>query len=112
MERPEALGFLFPKEPGSVRHSMGGGPIRRSHDVTSQAGPEESDRLRLLAACQEFEAIFIQEMLKHMRRTIPESSQSRDSLLYRSLFDEELSRVLSSRGLGLKEMMLELLEKG
>lgn len=111
MERPEGLGFLFPTEPGSVKPSTGGGPMG-SHDVTSRVGPEELDRLRLWAACQEFEAIFIQEMLKQMRKTIPESSQSRDSLLYRSLFDEELSMVLSSRGLGLKEMMLELMEKG
>lgn len=65
---------------------------------------------RLAGACEEFEAIFIEQMLKAMRRTV-NSSESRQEAIYRSLFDEEVSRVLAKRGLGLKELLLGNLQQ-
>lgn len=68
------------------------------------------ERERLARVCEEFEAIFIEQMLKAMRRTVG-SSESRQEAIYRSLFDEEVSRVLAKRGLGLRELLLGNLEQ-
>lgn len=80
----------------------------------TQTGPKGeapgSARERLAGACEEFEAIFIEQMLKAMRRTVG-SSESRQEAIYRSLFDEEVSRVLAKRGLGLKELLLGHLDQ-
>ncbi len=70
----------------------------------------EWERERLAGACEEFEAIFIEQMLKAMRRTV-NSSESRQEAIYRSLFDEEVSRVLAKRGFGLKELLLGNLQQ-
>ncbi len=78
--------------------------------ASGRASGEQEEREKLARACEEFEAIFIQQMLKAMRRTAL-CSESRQEEIYRSLFDEEVSRVLARRGLGLKELLLGHLEE-
>jgi Rod binding domain-containing protein len=62
------------------------------------------DKEKLKKACTEFEAVFINQLLQFMRRTVPSSSpgilgSGKD--VYQSLFDQELSKSMAKRG-GLK----------
>lgn len=59
------------------------------------------DERKLERVCLEFEAIFINQMLKAMRKTIPQSGflkkeAGRD--LFESLFDSEISKIISLKG--------------
>ncbi|KJR43609.1 flagellar rod assembly protein/muramidase FlgJ [Candidatus Magnetoovum chiemensis] len=59
---------------------------------------------------QEIEALFINEMLKEMRKsngTIFGKGLGAD--IYMGMFDTELSRVMAERGIGLKEMIVNQL---
>ncbi|MCC5909637.1 MAG: rod-binding protein [Clostridiaceae bacterium] len=73
------------------------------------------DSKKLKAACQEFEAIFLNMMLKQMRSTIPdggltEKSYARD--IYESLQDEEMSKEMSKTGgIGLAQQLYKQLSK-
>lgn len=76
-------------------------------------GPEKAGvsraQERLKEACKGFEALFINEMLKSMRRTIPKSGLLDGGVqgrIYESMFDEAVSRALSERGaLGIADML-------
>lgn len=77
--------------------------IRRIGDLSSgsKAGREGVDPEKLKKACTEFEAIFIQEILKFMRQTIPVSSLSGSATgkeIYQSLLDQELGKNLAQKG--------------
>lgn len=63
---------------------------------------------RLEGVCREFEAIFLQELLKVMRRTVVES-QGTSKAIYQGLMDQELARLMAKRGIGLAELMLQRL---
>lgn len=110
MEGYDGLGSLLWRHQNYPNSSLGEGAKAKAYSPT-QSGDGAWEKERLIKACQEFEAIFIQEVMKNMRRTVPESSRSREGTLYRDLFDEEVSRALSVRGLGLKELMLRLLDR-
>lgn len=69
----------------------------------------ERDRQSLRQSCREFEAIYIQEMYKAMRKTVPdgglfEKDMSND--LYRDLMDAELAKsTAAGKGTGIGEAM-------
>jgi flagellar protein FlgJ len=63
----------------------------------------------LRQACEEFEALFFQEILKGLRRTIPEG-HSRARSMYQDLLDEQMARLCARRGVGLGELLLSRLE--
>ena len=71
--------------------------------------PPSKDELRLKKACQGFESMFIQEMLKSMRKTIPESGLLEGGVrqkIYESMYDEAVSNALSERSaLGIADML-------
>jgi Rod binding domain-containing protein len=70
-----------------------------------------SDPAAVKAAARELESVFAYEMIKAMRATTGLSKESGlGADTYRSMFDMELARVVSERGLGLQEMMLKGLE--
>jgi len=74
----------------------------------------KADDTRLREASNEFEAIFIQQMLKTMRKTSLESNfikKSEGEKIFRSMLDEQYS-ILSakSRRLGLGEMIYQQLK--
>jgi flagellar protein FlgJ len=71
-------------------------------------GRNELQRLR--KACEEFEALFIQELLKGLRRTTFETLRGPRSI-YQSMMDEEVARVCARRGLGLAELLLSRLKR-
>lgn len=99
----------FPEQGTALSSRWGATAAARAVEGGRSKAPD-AERERLAGACEEFEAIFIEQMLKAMRRTV-NSSESRQEAIYRSLFDEEVSRVLAKRGLGLKELLLGSLEQ-
>lgn len=71
---------------------------------------------QLRAACQDFEAIFINQLLTQMRASIPKGGlfpESQAEEIYRGMLDEEYSKVMSrsGSGLGLGEMLYRQLKK-
>ena len=70
---------------------------------TGQAGLE--------AAARQFEALFLNMMLKSMREATPKDSlmDSEQSRLYISMLDQQLSQSMAARGVGLAEVMMRQL---
>ena len=67
----------------------------------SKPGAAGDDKEKLKKACTEFEALFIQEILKFMRQTIPQSgltSPGAGKEVYQSLLDQEMSKSLAKKG--------------
>ena len=73
--------------------------------------PDTKDNKKLLNACQEFEAIFVKQLLKEMRKTVPKDGvipENNESSLYKSMFDDEIANNISKQGsLGLAESLYE-----
>ncbi len=71
-------------------------------EVTGSPAPGPgSERFRLHAATVDFEAVFIQEMLKVMRSTVPEGGLldgGRGEEMFTAMLDEHVSRVAAERG--------------
>ena len=63
----------------------------------------------LKRACQGFEAIFIEMMLKEMRRSVPKGGLFPDTIqkdIYTSLFDQQVAREMAEgKGIGLSDML-------
>ena len=74
-------------------------------------GVKNINEAKLKKACEDFESIFISQMLKEMRKSIPKSGlldggDRQD--MYISLFDEELSKSLAKRGgIGLGKILYQ-----
>ncbi len=66
----------------------------------------------LKGAAKQFEAVFIQSMLKSMRDAIPKSDlfASSQSKLYQSMMDQQWSQTLSERGMGLADKLVAWME--
>lgn len=85
--------------------------------LLAKARGEEDDR-KLREACEEIEAIFIHQMLRQMRATVPSGgllSESNAAKIYRDMLDEEYSRIMahSPTNMGLAEMLYkQLAEEG
>lgn len=63
-------------------------------------------------AAKQFEALFLQHMLKQMRAGLPESDllHSQQSDMYQSLMDKQWAQTLSERGIGLADMLTAQLQ--
>lgn len=75
----------------------------------------EKDDKKLMEACQEMEAVFVQELFKQMRATVPENEfipEGTASKIYQSMLDKEysLQAAKSHNSLGLAEMLYEQLK--
>jgi len=75
----------------------------------------DAEKSKLKEACRQFEAIFIEYMLKTMRKSIPKSSlfkREHAEQIYTSLFDEKVAeKVAEAKGLGLADMLYKELSK-
>jgi flagellar protein FlgJ len=62
-------------------------------------------------AAQQFEALFLQTLLKSMRDATPQDGlmDSEQTRMYTSMLDQQLAQSLSARGTGLAELMLRQL---
>jgi peptidoglycan hydrolase FlgJ len=77
----------------------------------AQAGNEE-----LRSAAQDFEALFVRQLLATMRRSVPEGNsdmKGTGSEIYESMLDAEFANHIakSGRGLGLADMLMRQFEK-
>ncbi len=80
--------------------------LRTAARKTGQAGLE--------AAARQFEALFLNMMLKSMREATPKDNlmDSEQSRLYISMLDQQLSQSMAARGVGLAEIMMRQLRHG
>ncbi len=73
------------------------------------------DPEKLRGATQQFEAVFIQQIFKEMRNTIPNDGllqRGNAEDVFNQLQDAEVAKVMSERGgIGLSELMLQELLK-
>ncbi len=73
------------------------------------SGDKKLNQEKLKKACTEFEALFISQMLKSMRQTVPQTGFLAKGLgndVYQGLMDQELSQKLSqNKGLGLGKVI-------
>lgn len=72
-------------------------------------GQDRSGQLQ--AAAEQFEALFLHQVMKSMREATPRSDlmDSSATRFYESMFDQQLSSHLSGRGLGLAEQLVQQL---
>ncbi len=91
-------------------------PLKPFHSGGKETvtGLKARDPEKLKKACQGVESIFLNMMLKEMRKAIPKSGLFSDSLqkdIYTSLFDQQVAREVaeSGRGIGLSQMLFEQL---
>ena len=79
------------------------------------ASPESAARdLKLRRACRDFESIFLFNLFKEMRRTVPKSvfmPPAPGKETYQMMFDQKVAEELSNRGegIGLQKILYEQL---
>lgn len=92
---------------------------KKTEKVESLKSPLNKNDLKkeqeLKEACAGFEAVFLQEMMKSMRDTLPGDALFEDSNgmnIYKSMYDQYLSDQLSkgSNSIGLKEFLYKELK--
>ena len=76
----------------------------------SHANPEAA----LKAAAKQFEAVFLNTLLKSMRDALPNSDPlaSNESKMYRGMLDQEMATRLANKGIGIADMMVRQLTPG
>lgn len=76
--------------------------------------PNEKNLEKLASACKEMESLFVQEMLKSMRRAVPKTALfhgGRAEEIYTGLYDQQISReVVESDGVGVHRVLYEQLK--
>lgn len=75
----------------------------------------EQDEGKLKKACQEIETLFIQQMFKQMRATVPKGGlipESMGAKMYQEMLDAEYSRLMaeSPHNLGLADLLYQHLK--
>lgn len=80
-------------------------------NIEEYRGRNDPDAVKAVA--KEMEALFVYELIKAMRQTTTEETKtSLGKDTYMGMFDMELARLLSERGLGLQEMLLKTFNNG
>ncbi|MCL1980704.1 MAG: rod-binding protein [Proteobacteria bacterium] len=87
--------------------------------VTQPMGTQQTkiakDRAALKKSCQDFEAIFIQSMLKAMRKTVPEGglfAKSNATKIFEEMMDQDIAAgIAKKQSTGLAEQIYRQLEK-
>ncbi|MGP9764811.1 flagellar assembly peptidoglycan hydrolase FlgJ [Halomonas sp. AOP13-D3-9] len=76
---------------------------------TARVDPEAG----VQSAAQQFEALFVQMMMKSMRDAIPTSGLMNSSATdtYQQMLDQQWSQVISSKGVGLADVLIEQLKR-
>jgi flagellar protein FlgJ len=101
------LEIPLPLSEASVRARLAVGPM---------AQRSEAESARLDQVMQEFESLLIEQMLKQMRKNVPDSpifGESRSREIFNEMLDGEYAKAMEKRGgLGLARFMLEKMEKG
>ena len=80
-------------------------------DANALAGLREqaktSPKAALAAAATQFEALFMQQLLKSMRQALPQDGMfaSETSKTYTAMFDQQIAQQMSKKGIGLAKML-------
>lgn len=87
----------------------------RSNIEKTSKNLENADDQKLKEVCQDFESIFLNMMMKEMRKNVPDSGiveKSQGSLIFEDMYMEELSNEISKseNGIGLAKEMYEQLK--
>lgn len=91
--------------------------ILPSNDLQGKVDTKQAKELHALRqSCREFEAIYINEMYKSMRKTVPESGlfekKGMAEDVYRDMLDMEMARqTASGDGMGIGKAMYQQLHK-
>ena len=85
-------------------------PDTSSNQITNKLenAYSEKDDAKLKEACEGFESLFLNMMLKEMRKTVPESETSNSYAMgmYQELLDEEIAKTASKgKGIGIADAM-------
>jgi flagellar protein FlgJ len=82
-----------------------------SHLQSLQSRAKTDPQGALKDAAKEFEAQFLQMMLKAMRDTVPDGglTQSNEGRMYQELLDQQWAQQLAGHGVGLADMLVEQL---
>jgi flagellar protein FlgJ len=80
--------------------------------TTKQSDSRESKNLQSLRkSCRDFEAVYIQEIYKAMRKTVPDSGlfeKDMASELYKEMLDMEMAKTTAAgKGVGIGEAMYQ-----
>ena len=74
----------------------------------------DQDKAKLRKACQDFEAVFIGQIWKQMRSSVPSEGMlhSKEEQSYLSMFDQEMSiKMARSGGIGLSDLLYDNLSQ-
>jgi flagellar protein FlgJ len=74
----------------------------------------DQDKAKLRKACQDFEAVFIGQIWKHMRSSVPSDGMlhSKEEQSYLAMFDQEISiKMARSGGIGLSDLLYDNLSQ-
>jgi len=96
-DKPSGGTFTRGIRPGGVD------PLKNARPSTDPA-----DEKQLREACQGFESMFLTYMLAQMRKVSFASNNSADSFgkeQYQDMFDQELTKAMAKRGVGLGDML-------
>lgn len=85
--------------------------VQGLNQIRQENRRDETEGLR--QAAEEFEALFLNMMLKSMREAVGDSElfDSHQQRTMMSMYDEQLSRHLASRGVGLAEQMVRQMQQ-
>lgn len=87
----------------------------KSFESTIQKAVESKDQVALKKATEEFEAVFIQILLKTMRSTVQEGGlveKSQGRSMFEGMYDEELAKKMAEgRQMGIADMLYQQLSK-
>ncbi|HEB69412.1 MAG TPA: flagellar biosynthesis protein FlgJ [Desulfobulbus sp.] len=90
-------------------------PALQESSPASTKTLSDRDMKSLKRSCRQFEAIFLQSMLKAMRKTIPDGGFfEKDTAheIYQDMLDQEISNEMSRRqSIGLADQMYRQMEK-
>ncbi len=77
--------------------------------LQAKQNPEQANK----AVAQQFEAVFLQMVLKSMRDATPQDgpTDSEQTRMYTSMLDQQIAQSLSAKGIGLADVMLRQLTR-
>ena len=86
----------------------------KTDDIKNKAAEEEKKKLK--KACADFESLFVYNMLKTMRQSIPQSGLTGNGAgkdIYEMMLDQKIAEEVTSKrgGIGLQKMLLEQMQR-
>jgi peptidoglycan hydrolase FlgJ len=88
--------------------------IEKKDDIKSKRA--EAEKQKLKKACADFESLFVYQLFKGMRRTVPQSGLMGKMLgkdTYEMMLDQKIADEMATKrdGIGLQKMLLEQMDR-